>query len=148
VSSQLWLVPCDSWTHWLTCDHCVWKLCSWSSFVSGEEGGRPATRVPSVTRVFVGCSNSNETPASQQKIEKGLFYLHALHQLYFLLLRFHVFDLKFSKRFEDLSLESCGRDLSLKFVSKVVYIMFSGRFLKSKAPLGTILFWKHRFEPT
>jgi len=114
----------------------VWKLCSWSSFLTGEEGGRPATREPSVTRVFVGCSNSNETPASQQKIEKGLFYLHALHQLYFLLLRFHGFDLKFSKRFEDLPLESCGRDLSLKFVSKVVYIVFFRAVFEVKSPLG------------
>lgn len=104
--------------------------------MSGEEGGRPATRVRSVTRVFVGCSNSNETPASQQKIEKGLFYLHALHQLYFLLLRFHVFDLKFSKRFEDLPLEPCGRDLSLKFVSKVVYIVFFRALFEVKSPLG------------
>lgn len=69
--------------------------------MSGEEGERTATRMRSGTRVFVGCSNSNETPASQQKIERGLFYLHALHQLHFLLLKFHVFDLKFSKRFED-----------------------------------------------
>ena len=48
--------------------------------MSGEEEDAVATRMRSVTRVFVGCSNSNETPASQQKIEKGLFYLHALHQ--------------------------------------------------------------------
>lgn len=41
--------------------------------MSGEEGERTATRMRSVTRVFVGYSNSNETPASQQKIEKGLF---------------------------------------------------------------------------
>lgn len=104
--------------------------------MSGEEDGRPTTRVRSVTRVFVGYSNSNETPASQQKIEKGLFYLHALHQLYFLLLRFHVFDLKFSKRFEDLPLESCGRVLSRKFVSKVVYIVFFRAVFEVKSPLG------------
>ena len=41
--------------------------------MSGEEEDTVATRMRSVTRVFVGCSNSNETPASQQKIEKGLF---------------------------------------------------------------------------
>lgn len=104
--------------------------------MSGEEGDRTATRVRSATRVFVGYSNSNETPASQQKIEKGLFYLHALHQLYFLLLRFHVFDLKFSKRFEDKPLESCGRVLSLKFVSKVVYIVFFRAVSEVKSPCG------------
>lgn len=38
--------------------------------MSGEEEDAVATRMRSVTRVFVGCSNSNETPASQQKIEK------------------------------------------------------------------------------
>ena len=104
--------------------------------MSGEEGGRPATRVRSVTRVFVGCSNSNETPASQQKIEKGLFYLHALHQLYFLLLRFHVFDLKFSKRLEDLPLESCGRDLSHKLSRKLFTSCFFRALFEVKSPLG------------